>query len=219
MRDKPRVMRRARLSRGKRRKLHERYRSRLASLLAVDDAVKGIVSRLRREDELRRTLLIFTSDNGLLLGEHRRVGKGLAYEETVRVPLLLRGPGIPRGKRRTQIVGNLDLAPTILDLAGGRRHGMDGRSLLPLARDPTRGRGRALLIEVLKGSGDRPFRAVRSDDYVLIDHRGPANELYDLDADPFQLVNRYDDPAYRMVRRDLRPRLRTLTDCRRRRCR
>ena len=219
MRDKPRFIRRPRMRKSRRREIRTHYRRRLASLLAVDDGVKRIVKRLRRAGELRTTVLLFTSDNGSLLGEHRLLGKGRAYEEATRVPLLLRGPGIPRGKRRTQIVGNVDLAPTILDISRGRRHGMDGRSLLPLARNPSKGRGRALLIEVLKGSGDRPFRALRRGDYVLIDHRGPANELYDLDADPFQLVNRYKDPAYRPVRRELRPRLRALTNCRRRSCR
>jgi N-acetylglucosamine-6-sulfatase len=217
--DKPRFIRRPKLRKREKREIRAHYRSRLESLLAVDEAVARIGHRLRRMNERDETVLIFTSDNGYLLGEHRLTAKGFAYEEAAGVPLLLRGPGIPRRERRTQIVGNVDLAPTIIDLADGRRTGMDGRSLLPLARRPNKGQARDLLIEVLKGSGSRPFKAVRSGDRVLVNHRGRAGELYDLAEDPFQLDNRYFHPAYRSTKRKLRARIRALADCRRARCR
>jgi N-acetylglucosamine-6-sulfatase len=217
--DKPRFIRRPRLRKSQVHEIRAHYRSRRESLLAVDDAVARIGHRLRRTGERDETVLIFTSDNGYLLGEHRLTGKALPYEEAAGVPLLLRGPGIPRGVRRTQIVGNVDIAPTILDLANGPRARMDGRSLLPLVRDPDEGQARDLLIEVLKGSGYKPLKAVRSGDRVLVNHRGRAGELYDLAEDPFQLENRYFHPAYRTAKRKLRARIRQLADCRRTRCR
>jgi N-acetylglucosamine-6-sulfatase len=217
--DKPGFLRRPRLRKKQKRKIRAHYRSRLESLLAVDDAVARIGRRLRRTGERDDTVLIFTSDNGYLLGEHRLTAKGFAYEEAAGVPLLLRGPGIPRRERRTQVVGNVDLAPTILDLANGRSSDMDGRSLLPLARNPNKAQGRDLLIEVLKGSGYRPLKAVRSgNNRVLVNHRGTPGELYDLAEDPFQLDNRYFRPAYRRIRRNLRVRLKKLADCHRRAC-
>jgi N-acetylglucosamine-6-sulfatase len=217
--DKPRFIRRPPLRRGEKREIRARYRSRLESLLAADDAVEHIVHRLRRTGERHETVLIFTSDNGFLLGEHRKHGKALAYEEAAAVPLLIRGPGIPRGKRRTQIVGNVDLAPTILDLAGRSWARMDGRSLLPLVRNPNKAQGRDLLIEMLKGGGARPFKAIRSSRYLLVDHPGQVGELYDLARDPFQLHNRYRERPYRRVGRRLRSRLKVLAGCRRARCR
>jgi N-acetylglucosamine-6-sulfatase len=219
--DKPPFIRRPRLRKAQIRTLRAYYRSRLESLLAVDDAVERIVHRLRRTRERHNTVLIFTSDNGYLLGEHRLTYKARAYEESAAVPLLMRGPRIPRNKRRTQIVGNVDLAPTILDLARGHRADMDGRSLLPLARNPHKARGRDLLIEIFGGSdvATKPFDAVRSRHYVLIDYRGRAGELYDLAKDPFQLHNRFRARRYRDVRRQLRSRLKALEDCRGARCR
>jgi N-acetylglucosamine-6-sulfatase len=219
--DKPRFIRRRPLRKREKRAIRAHYRSRLESLLAVDDAVERILHRLRRTGERRHTVVIYTSDNGYLLGEHRLTAKARAYEEAAAVPLLMRGPPIPRHKRRTQIVGNVDLAPTILDLARGHRADMDGRSLLPLARNPHKGQGRDLLIELFRASGVRPkpFEAVRSRRYVLIDYPGRAGELYDLAKDSFQLHNRYRDRRYRRVGRELRSRLKALEDCRGARCR
>ncbi|MFN8112796.1 MAG: sulfatase [Solirubrobacterales bacterium] len=226
VKDKPRFIRRPRFNQARKRQIRAMYRSRLRSLLSVDDAVRNIVNQLKREHELNNTVLMFTSDNGFLMGEHRLTGKALPYDESIGVPLLIRGPGLPRGQRLSQIVGNIDLAPTILDLAGAPHGKMDGTTLLPLIRHPDRAGRRDLLIEMLKGSHRRTFRGLRSEDYMLIKsardrHRklGPVGELYDLNKDPHEMVNRYRDPSYRQVRRDLGHRLRRLTGCRRRGCR
>lgn len=224
--DKPRFIRKPPLSHGRKLEIRALYRSRLRSLLSVDDAMRHIVNRLKGTGELGNTVVIFTSDNGFLLGEHRLTGKSLPYDESISVPLLIRGPGLPRGQRRTQIVGNIDLAPTILDIAGAPHKRMDGRSLLPLARNPGKEGHRNLLIEMLKGSGHRPFRALRGDDYLLVKsardrHKrlGPVGELYDLRKDPYELVNRYRDRSYRGTRQKLSRQLKRLTGCRRRGCR
>jgi N-acetylglucosamine-6-sulfatase len=152
VRDKPPFLRRRRLDHADLREIRTDYGCRLASLLAVDRSVATLVGALRRTGELDRTLILFTSDNGFLLGQHREAaGKNLPYEEAIRVPLLMRGPGIPGGGSVSTPVANVDLAPTILDAAGAsepssERRPVDGRSLLPLVtgdRDPDR----AVLIE------------------------------------------------------------------------
>ena len=114
--------------------IEENWRQELESLQAVDDAVAGIVDTLRRTGELANTLIVFTSDNGFMHGEHRaEAEKVLLYEESVRVPLIMRGPGIPRHFRDPRPVANIDIAPTIVDAADATpRRSFDGRSLLPL---------------------------------------------------------------------------------------
>jgi arylsulfatase A-like enzyme len=219
--DKPPLnfLRRHRLHRSDRRDLTRLYRSRLESLLAVDDAVRRLVHALRRSGELHHTVIIFTSDNGYLLGEHRQRGKELPYQESVRVPLVIRGPGFPRRAHRSQLAANIDLAPTIVDLAhaGGRRR-MDGITLLRLARNPARGRRRDILFERSRLEG-RAFASVRTARYVLTKYARRGTELYDLRHDPYELRNRARAHAYAPVRRALFPRLRALRDCKRRRCR
>lgn len=187
------------------------YRSRLESLLAVDEMVAGLVRALRRSRELRDTLFIFSSDNGYLLGEHRLHGKEAPYEEAVRVPLVIRGPGFPAGATRSQPVGNVDLAPTILDVAGVRPpHQLDGASLVPVARDPTAGSRRALLLELLTGN---EFTAVRTPRFAYAEREHGGIELYDLRRDPNQLRNVADDRRYSRARERLAELLRALDDC------
>ena len=189
----------------------ESYQQRLESLLAVDEGVAQIVDALRAERELANTLIVFTSDNGFMQGEHRVMpdrGKGFAYEPSARIPLVLRGLDLPRGRRVTDVVSNVDLAPTFLALAKatpGRV--VDGRSLLPLARDPLADFGRDLLLE----SGH--FLGIRTDRYAYIAYYRRAWELYDLQKDPYQLVSRHRDPALRELRLELERRLNDLGTC------
>lgn len=211
--DKPGFLRRPRLSRAEIRALRRQYRSRLESLLAVDDAVERLVRALRRTHELRRTVIVFTSDNGYLLGQHRLDGKELAYEESVGVPLLVRGPGFPAGIRRYQPAGNIDLAPTVLDVARRNPHRhTDGVSLRALARNGTAEAGRALVLERDRPAG-HPYQGVWTRRWVLVRHDRGAVELYDLARDPFELRNRAADPRYADQRRELMRRLRELRDC------
>jgi len=213
--DKPLFVRKVdRLTAAEGRKLERRYQDRLASLLAVDDAVKRIVAELRDAGELANTLIVFTSDNGYLLGEHRLVAKGNLYEESVDVPLIMRGPGIPRDVARPQIAGNIDLAPTILDFTGVEPlRTMDGRSLLPLARRRGAASDRDMLFE------NQHSTAVRTQRYMYAEHPNAEFELYDLRSDPFQLRSRHDDPALAGVRATLARRLAELEDCAGQSCR
>src|SRR3546814_19927241 len=107
-------------------------------LQSVDDLVAGVVAALRETGELDHTYVVYTSDNGWHMGEHRQfVGKTTAYEEDIRVPFAIRGPGVPKGARLTPFVLNNDLPPTIAAMADVAPPSyVDGRSFLPLLADP-----------------------------------------------------------------------------------
>jgi N-acetylglucosamine-6-sulfatase len=219
----PRYLRQPPLTPQEIRQVTSTYRDRLASLLAVDHAVAGLIRALRSTHELNDTYILFTSDNGFLLGEHRDTAKELPYEPSVRVPLIIRGPGVDQGMTRSELAGNIDLAPTILDIAGVPwRHGTDGVSLLPAltASDPVS--TRPILFERAQSEGT-PYAAVRTDRYVLIAYGAPEGdgprELFDLEADPGELHNVYGAPAYAETRQALEDLLARLRSCRGDACR
>ena len=138
------------------------YRKRLESMLAVDEMIGRLVDALRESGELENTYLLFTSDNGWHAGEHRlTTGKWTAYEEDIRVPLIVRGPGVPEGRTLGHLVLNNDLAPTFADLGGAETPPfVDGRSLVPLLGDDppsaTEDWRQAFLVEALDESVDVP---------------------------------------------------------------
>jgi arylsulfatase A-like enzyme len=199
------------------------YRDRLESLLAVDDLIGRVVEALRSERELKRTVILFTSDNGYLQGHHRwRAGKVVPYEPSIRVPLVIRGPGVPRGATRTQLVANTDLAPTILDLANGKSgRKRDGRSLLPLLKRPNLAWGRPILLEGRfnafgeYGAGEQRivFDGVRTDRYMYARYENGEEELYDLHTDPFELRSLHADPAHAGVKAALQRLVARLLPC------
>ena len=184
-----------------------RYRAQLESLGAVDDMVGELVRTVKGMGELKNTVFIFTADNGFFNGEHRiRNGKVQVYEPSVRVPLIIRGPDVPKGKRRTQPVVNADLAPTIVAFAGAKAGRlMDGRSLRKLIGDKRGERGRGLLLETFENA-DEPeedpeappvnYQAVRTDRYLYARYGTGEQELYDMQIDPFQLQNQSGNPIY-----------------------
>ncbi len=203
--------------------IQRRYRCRIESLLSVDEGVARIIAALRASGELDNTLVVFTSDNGFFAGEHRvKTGKNRVYEEAVRVPLVIRGPGVPEAVTVDDLSVNADLAPTILD-ATGATAGLneDGKSLLPFAEHPNRFHGRELLLE----KGDQldddddgvvqsgTFAAVRTSRYVYVENATGELELYDLEADPYQLQNLVTNPAYDAVEAALAARLAQLRSC------
>lgn len=139
-------------------------------------------------------------------------GKVLVYEPSIRVPLLVRGLDFPQGRRLRQPVSNVDVAATILDVAGataGRR--LDGRSLVPLLRDPNVSWGRDLLVE--RGPGAGSFAAILTPRYKYVEYGNGDRELYDLAGDPDELDSRHADPAYGETRTELARRLATLRAC------
>jgi arylsulfatase A-like enzyme len=201
-------------------RIQEAYQQRLESLLSVDDAVESIVSALRSTGELDNTLILFTSDNGFFAGEHRvPTGKVLAYEPSIRLPLLMRGPGVPAGDTAGQLVTNADLAPTILDAAEAKPGRVeDGRSLLELVGDPGVEWGRELLLEGGNAQG-LTFSGLRNYRWKYIEHTDGEVELYDLERDPYELQSLHPDPAFADIKARLAARLAILRTCAGRTCR
>jgi arylsulfatase A-like enzyme len=132
------------------------YEKQLESLRAIDEGVKQVVDTLGYLHRLRNTYIIFTSDNGFFLGEHRLVGgKFLAYEPSTHLPFLMRGPGIKPGTETGELAGNIDIAPTILELAHATADkSIDGRSLVPYITDTTLRSRRPILFESFVETND-----------------------------------------------------------------
>lgn len=198
------------------------YRTRLESLQSVDEAVHHIINSLAANGTLEDTYVIFTSDNGYHLGQHRlRNGKTQVYEEDIRVPLIVRGPNVPAGATYSHFIVNIDFAPTIAELAGVRpAHSVDGQSLVDLLNDrPPRPHlwRRDFLIEVYRrlpplGNGDA-VRALRTfDGELYAEYESGPIELYDLRADPFQLESLHNVTSTGHIRR-LAHRLGELATC------
>jgi len=196
------------------------HRGQLRLLQSLDDLVAGVVEELRAAGELENTYLFLTSDNGLLLGEHRIAGgKGPPYEESIRVPLAVRGPGIPAGRVTEQMALNTDLAPTFADLGGATAPSfVDGRSLKPTFTQDAPSWRTAFLVEFLRGQGGMPqhdtIRTAGGEKYIQYP-RGAnkiKEEYYRLNEDPYELENasRKADPA-RIE--ELRARLEALKSC------
>jgi arylsulfatase A-like enzyme len=208
--DKPAAVRNLpRLDAGQIADIRRKYRCELESLLSVDEGVKRVVDALAANGELANTLLIYTSDNGYFHGEHRvPIDKERIYEESIRVPLQMRGPGIPAGRTVGALVINADLAPTIVDAANVTPGlGMDGRSLIPVAQNPAIEQERELLIE------QPNLAAIRTGHHIYAEYKNGEKELYDLSNDPFELRSRHADPAYASTRAQLAARLHELKTC------
>jgi N-acetylglucosamine-6-sulfatase len=209
-------------------RITESYRDRRASLLAVDEAVGAIVRTLAELGELRRTWIVFTSDNGYFHGEHRiAAGKVMAYEPATRVPLIISGPALAGGAVSRQLVANIDLAPTVLDIANASPdRPLDGTSLLAFAQRPRRHVNRTLLHETGIPGGDPgadtvifrdvavpTYQGVRTARYVYLEYADGSRELYDLARDPHELRSRHEDLRYAATRTALQRELQRLRRC------
>ena len=215
-------------------KERDRYRCRAESLAAVDRGVEAIYAAFDRAGELDNTIFVFTSDNGILQGQHGLTGKNIPYEEGVRMPLAIKvPPSLLDGNAPSSVASltaNIDLAPTLLDLAGARPciakdhcRRLDGRSLVPLLESSEQQwpSDRAVVIEGGEHGEDCSFRGLRLQSEVLLESVKPAKgggcvaaappELYDLDADPFQTDNRASAEAGRVAA--LQRRLERLERC------
>ncbi len=201
------------------------YQGRLGSLLAVDDHVAKLVRILKRTDQYRNTLIVFVSDNGWVQGQHRIQGdKFTPYEESIHVPFILSGPGIPKDRTISKQVSNIDFASTLLDAAGAKPGRVqDGISLLPVTRHPGRAPRRAIELEATAPlfaadgfpmSYDKPYTGVRTNRYKYVVWSYGAKELYDLRKDPYEIHNVVADPAYSAIRARLAHKLAKLRDCR-----
>jgi N-acetylglucosamine-6-sulfatase len=230
--DKPSNMRNAApsMSDAQIRQLQLDYEGRIGSLLAVDDHVKKLIATLKATHQLKNTLIVFVSDNGWLQGQHRVTGdKFLPYEESLRIPLIVRGPGVPAGETIRGQVANIDFAPTLVDAANAKAgRTMDGVSLLPTIRHPNKRPKRALEIEALHplfdgnipvNAWDRPYTGVRTDRYTYVVYTETGEkELYDRRKDPYQLTNIAGTSAYAKIEAKLAAQLTKLDRCKGRSC-
>ncbi|MBP9947940.1 MAG: sulfatase [Vicinamibacteria bacterium] len=178
--------------------IDEDYRGSLQAMLAVEEAMDAMFQTLDQLGETSNTYVFFTSDNGLHRGEHRlRGGKNTPYEESIRMPFYVRGPGVPVGRTIEHLSGLVDLVPTFLALAGATIPGsVDGMSLAPLltATPPSTTAWRQeMLIEHPGGAGlpvrIPPYYAVRTATELYAEYDNFENEYYDLRTDPMQLQN------------------------------
>jgi N-acetylglucosamine-6-sulfatase len=221
--DKPRGQR-SDLNAAERQALTQVTRQRAEALFALDRQIGITLNRLQRTPHGRRTIVVFTSDNGYYLGEHRiRQGKGSLYEPSVRVPLLVAGPGIPRGTRYDPAM-TVDLAPTIAGWARTRMPDADGVDLRGVIRSGDRGWRRPVLLETRLGitrapdstMPDTPLDALglRLGRWSLTWYADGATELYDLEADPLQHENLAQRPDAADTRDRLLQVLRERATCR-----
>ncbi|MFB6135515.1 MAG: sulfatase [Halobacteriaceae archaeon] len=184
----------------------------------IDDQVGRLLDALDESGQRDETLVVFMSDHGELLGDHGMYTKGpFFYEPSVRVPLVFEGPGVAEGVETDALVELVDLAPTLLEAAGvDRPLGMQARSLWPLLRGEADEGRDAVYSEYYvdqhpaSDDAEQLLTMVRTDRYKLVrSHATGEGELYDLDADPTETTNRWDDPEYAEAKTDL---LTTLTD-------
>lgn len=211
---------------------YQRYiKDYLRVVAALDENVGRVLHYLDVSGLDGATAVTYTSDHGFFLGEHGWFDKRFMYEEAMRIPLVVRWPGrTPPGSRRRELVANVDFAPTLLDLAGVPPHPrMQGGSLVPLLRgaEPERWRDAVYYRYYMHLDVCHRVQAcygIRTATHKLIhypghgsgadgagtDPRPAARELFDLTADPHELHNRYDDPRYADVVRDLTDRLAAL---------
>jgi N-acetylglucosamine-6-sulfatase len=194
-------------------KWNNKYVKQLRCLAAVDDGVGKVVEALRRRGTLDNTLIVFTSDNGYFHLEHRRWDKRLAYEESLRIPMVVSYPGhIEAGASIPQLITNADFAPTVLDYAGvAIPERMQGSSMKPLfeASDPEW--RDCVFYEYWKElvHAIPAMTAVRTDRYKLISFPeiDDIDELYDLEKDPHEMNNLVLDPAHADLYRSMQQRM------------
>ena len=205
VRDKPRWVRRTpRLTADQRAAMDTRARRMTQSLLAVDEGVGEIVDALEASGRLRDTIIVYTSDNGLLWGEHRRTNmKAAAYEESIRLPLVVRYDALGHGRRtESRMATNLDIAPTFAQLGRATRPRVEGRSLVPILSGTEAPWRRQVLLEHLRGGYVDglvvpTYCGVRSARWKYVAYSTHEEELYDLAVDPAELDNRARDRAHR----------------------
>jgi arylsulfatase A-like enzyme len=178
------------------------------TLNALDESIESLIQELDHLDMLDNTIIIYLSDNGMFLGEQRfPIGKIYVYEESMRVPFAVRyAQMIEKPRVESRLVGNIDIAPTLYELAGiPIPEEVDGLSLVSLLRDQPFAKWREhLLLEgwpfgVAYVENSPPFQAIRSGDYVYVETEGDISELYDLQNDPYQLHNQINNPDYDKV--------------------
>jgi N-acetylglucosamine-6-sulfatase len=198
----------------------EEIRSRAAMVASVDEGVGRLLAALEETRQLDRTCIVFLGDNGFFFGEHGLgAERRFAYEEGIRTAFFVRYPKrIPAGSAFPQMVLAIDIAPTLVELAGGKPGAhVQGRSLVPLMKGRGKSWRKSFLVEYFNESAwpwivGMSYKAVRTERHKLIHwvHKDGVDELYDLERDPYEMTNVIGDPGYAAVRKDLVKELRRL---------
>jgi arylsulfatase A-like enzyme len=190
------------------------------TLLAIEDGVGEILKALKETGQLDNTVIVFTSDNGYFYGEHGlSVERRLAYEESIRLPLLIRYPKVIKaGTVRDELALNIDLAPTLLSLAGvGVPDKVHGRSLLPLLKGERSAWRDSFLIELYSDKvfpriSQMGYKAVRTERWKYIHYLEleGMDELYDLKSDPYEMKNVIKEPGAKKALQQMKAELERL---------
>ena len=195
-------------------KIDVSYKQILRSLLSVDDGVASIVNALEKTGLKEKTVIVYLSDNGLTVGDHRLgLTKNCAYEPCIRTPFIVYAPGIFAARNDAHLVANIDLAPTFAELAGADvPSSVNGMSLLPLLKDVNAAWRDDLLIEHWRteegvGSKIPDFYSVRTSEWKYVEYDTGETELYDLKNDPYELNNVTNLPENASVKAELKKRL------------
>jgi arylsulfatase A-like enzyme len=174
------------------------------SLLGVDDAVGTIIQALQSAGRLDNTLIVFASDNGIEFGEHRWPNKKVAYEESTRIPIIVRDDAIPgsAGRVDKHLVLNLDFAPTFAAAGGATAPGAEGTSFLPLLDGSETSWRSDFLVEHWQPQNGKlrgyvpPYCGLRTEDAMYVEYQDHERELYLLNSDPYELNNQASNPTY-----------------------
>ena len=186
------------------------YKRYCETLLAVDESIGTVLDYLEKEGLMENTIVIYMGDNGFSFGEHGLIDKRQAYEESMRVPMLAMGGGIPAGSVVEEVVQNVDVGPTVLDFAGlETKDHMNGNSFKKLLYQESIPWRDTVYYEYF---WERPFpqtptvHAVRTSKFKFIRYHGiwDINELYDMETDPYEMQNLIRDTAYAEVASGLR---------------
>ncbi len=195
-------------------KFDDFYKLYCETLLALDESIGEVLDYLEENGLMENTIVFYMGDNGFSFGEHGLIDKRQAYEESMRVPLLAMGKGfVPAASKVEEVIQNIDIAPTILDLADIETpENMDGASFVPLLKGQDMDWKDTIYYEYF---WERPFpqtptvHAIRTDRYKYIRYHGiwDINELYDLQNDPQEMNNLIRNPEYTKLSEELRNKL------------
>jgi len=181
------------------------------SLLAVDESIARVMDALEERGILDETLIIYMGDNGFSFGEHGLIDKRHFYEESAKVPFLVRYPEVLKGGQVfDEMVQNIDVGPTILEVAGIQKPGhMQGASILPILAGSTPNDWRDTIFYEYYWEYDFPqtptMHGLRTDRYKYIRYHGvwDTNEFFDLQEDPFEMNNLINSPEHQEIIEDL----------------
>ncbi len=197
--------------------MHDIYRRYCECLVSVDEQIGRLLDALESKGELDNTVIVYAGDNGYIWGEHRLYAKHYPYEESIRVPYMVRAPGrflTKPGRRADQMILNIDLAPTLMEIAGiPIPESMQGESFLPVMQTATAAGREAWIYELFRdfpfGGRVPPHKALRTKQYKYIEWEKCREqpELYDILADPREMKNLIDSEAGKKLAQGLKVQL------------